>query len=363
MAAATNVPKQMKAYGFLEGGDASVYKLFDLPVPKAMGRDLLVKNYSAAFNPVDFKVRRNAAKRSESEGPLIPGWDAAGVVVGIGKEVMHFKLGDEVYYSGSSNRPGTYAEYTLVDERITARKPRTLNWTEAATVPLTALSAWEGLIEQLGLPIPLSKEDEKLNSEKSILIIGGGGGLGSMAIQLAKRFLKIGKVIATASRKETIEFAEKRGADMVINHRQTLLPQLEKLGFKGVDYIFNATETDYNWDQLAHVLNPYGKVVLLTNPTAPASFQNMLGPFFLKHLSVTFEMVFTRPLLNYKPEVQSHILEHVGKLFDQGILESSVTHTFDFTLEDLKKANSILESGTSIGKMAFTIVDGKMSPR
>ncbi len=145
----------------------------ELPKPAPSGRDLLVKVEAVSVNPVDTKRRADPAKTDTQ--PRVLGWDAAGTVVAVGDQVSLFSKGDSVYYAGDVTRPGSNSEFQLIDERIVGRKPKSLDFAQAAAIPLTAITAWECFFDRL-----------KVQPKKSILLIGGAGGVGSIAIQLAK---------------------------------------------------------------------------------------------------------------------------------------------------------------------------------
>lgn len=229
--------------------------------PVATGRDILVKINAISVNPVDTKVR--SPKDKKEDIAKILGWDASGIVVQTGEGCTLFKEGDEVFYAGSITRQGTYSEYHLVDERIVGKKPKTLNDSESAAIPLTAITAWEGLFERLG--IDHTKKDT--NSFKNILIIGGAGGVGSIAIQLAK-WAGL-NVIATASRGETIDWVKKLGADHTIDHHAPLKKQLQSLGFSDVDYIFCLNNTDQHWQAICDLIKPQGKICSIVENEHP----------------------------------------------------------------------------------------------
>lgn len=229
--------------------------------PVATGRDILVKINAISVNPVDTKVR--SPKDKKEDIAKILGWDASGIVVQTGEGCTLFKEGDEVFYAGSITRQGTYSEYHLVDERIVGKKPKTLNDAESAAIPLTAITAWEGLFERLG--IDHTKKDT--NSFKNILIIGGAGGVGSIAIQLAK-WAGL-NVIATASRGETIDWVKKLGADHTIDHHAPLKEQLQSLGFSDVDYIFCLNNTDQHWQAICDLIKPQGKICSIVENEHP----------------------------------------------------------------------------------------------
>ncbi len=278
---------QMKAIGLHEYLPIEEENsLIDIEVerPVAVGRDILVKINAISVNPVDAKVR--SPKDKKEDVAKILGWDASGVVVQTGEGCTLFKEGDEVFYAGSITRQGTYSEYHLVDERIVGKKPKTLSDTESAAIPLTAITTWEGLFERLG--INYAKKSE--NTFKNILIIGGAGGVGSIAIQLAK-WAGL-NVIATASRDETIEWVKTFGADHTINHHKPLKEQLQSLGFNDVDYIFCLNNTDQHWHGIGEVIKPQGKICSIVENEHP------LEMGILKSKSATFvwEFMFTKPM-------------------------------------------------------------------
>src|SRR5688572_15586655 len=186
--------------------------LLDVELPKPgppKGRDLLVQVKAISVNPVD--VKRRAPKPDVEKEPRVLGWDAAGVVEAAGDAVTFFKPGDEVFYAGSIARPGTNAEYQLVDERIVGHKPRSLSFAQAAALPLTSITAWEMLFDRM-----LIDRAEKA----SLLVVGGAGGVGSIAIQLARKLTAL-HVIATASRPDTVEWVKAMGAHQVIDHSKS----------------------------------------------------------------------------------------------------------------------------------------------
>ena len=236
----------MKAYQFQPGltaSDAQAAREVELPTPTANGHDLLVRIEAVGLNPVDTKVRPAAGAE-----PKTLGFDAAGVVEAIGDAVTLFKIGDLVYYAGDITRPGSNADYQLVDERIAAIRPTSIDAAAAAALPLTSLTAWESLFDRLHI------DPEADNSGKSILIIGGAGGVGSLGIQLAK--MAGLTVIATASRPESSTWCESLGADHVVNHAEPLGHQLNAAGFPLVDYIANFNNTDAYWDEMGELIAP-----------------------------------------------------------------------------------------------------------
>jgi zinc-binding alcohol dehydrogenase family protein len=313
----------------------------DLPKPTPAAQDLLVRVEAISVNPVDTKVR--APKPDVPASPRVLGWDAAGVVEAVGPAVTRFHPGDEVYYAGDIMRPGCNAEFQLVDERIVARKPRTLSFAEAAALPLTTITAWESFFDRLGI------DRHGANGGQSILMIGGAGGMGSIGIQLAK--LAGLTVIATASRPETRQWVVGMGADHVVDHRQPLPAQLAALGFREVDFIANFSHTDAYWQAMAEMIRPQGKIVCLVDNAAPLDLK------LLKSKSATFvwEFMFTRPKFQTADmSQQGELLAEAATLVDAKKLRTTLTETLSpINAANLREAHKRLESGSSIGKLAL----------
>ncbi|WP_379086353.1 zinc-binding alcohol dehydrogenase family protein [Pedobacter sp. UC225_65] len=334
----------MKAIGFrtsLPITDENSFITFETAKPLANGRNLLVKIAAIAVNPVDFKVRQNSAKDKVLETPKIIGWDAVGTVEAVGDQVSLFKVGDEVYYAGDINKDGSNAEYQLIDERIVGKKPTTLSMAEAAAMPLTVLTAWEILFDRLRI-------NEK-DKGKTLLIIGGAGGVGSIAIQLAKKVTGL-TVIATASRPETVAWCKAQGADHVVNHKD-LVSEVRGVGFQYVDFILDFVDANFYWDQMAELIKPQGHIASITGSAEPVTLNKLKN----KSVSFSWEFMFTRS--NFETEdmiEQHHILNKVADLLDQGILKTTLKETLiGFSADNLKKAHQQLENGTTIGKIAI----------
>ncbi|MEH3115279.1 zinc-binding alcohol dehydrogenase family protein [Pedobacter terrae] len=335
----------MKAIGFktsLPINENESFIEFEMPVPEPKGRDLLVKVKAISINPVDFKIRQNSAKNTVLEIPKVIGWDAVGTVEAVGEGVSLFKTGDEVYYAGDLTRSGSNAEYQLVDERIVGFKPGTLTYTEAAAMPLTALTAWESLYDRIRISVEKDKG-------KSILIIGGAGGVGSIAIQLARKISGL-KVIATASRPETKDWCKAMGADVVVDHK-SLVEEVRAAGLNEVDFILDFVDLNSYWDDLVELIKPQGHIVSITGSATPIALNK------LKNKSVTFswELMYTRSMYQTDDmEQQHHILNELTKLLDNGTLKSTLNQTLKgFTVENLKEAHRLLESGKTIGKVVI----------
>ena len=334
----------MKAVGFKRSlpidEERSLFN-FETNTPKPGKRDILVKIRAIAVNPVDYKVRQNSAKNAELDEPKIIGWDASGVVEEVGEGVSLFKPGDEVYYSGDITRPGCYAEYQIVDERIAAKKPANLNWDAAAALPLTSLTAWESIFDRLGIK-------ENSGSRKSILIIGGAGGVGSIAIQLLKKLTRL-KVIATASREVTRNWCEKMEADEIINHHD-LLDQMKN--YNKVNYILNLADTSTHWDAMAKLIAPQGGICCVVNTTKNIDLNA------LKEKSVSFhwELMFTRSMYHTEDMIAQHkILDRIKILAEEKKIISTMNRKFEgLSAETLKKVHKLQESGKSVGKNVIT---------
>lgn len=316
----------------------------ELPQPKPAGRDLLVQVKAISVNPVDTKVRRSKPDTVENE-PSVLGWDAAGIVDSVGPEVTTFKPGDAVFYAGSVTRSGANSEHHLVDERIVGHKPASLDFVHAAALPLTSITAWEALFERLGI------DTAGANRGSTLLIIGGAGGVGSIAIQLGK--LAGLTVIATASRPETQAWVREMGADHVLDHRQPLPPQLEEAGFASVDYIANFSNTDAYWKTMSEIIRPLGKIVGIVENSDPIDLN------LLKSKSATFawEFMFTRSMFETPDmQVQHEILETISNLIDAGKIRSTHTETVSpINAANLRQVHAKLESGKGIGK---TVLEG-----
>ncbi len=331
----------MKAIGHLEYGGPEVLRFVDVPLPALRPRDLLARVKAFAINPVDAKRRRAGA--APLQAPQILGFDGSGTVEQVGPEATLFHAGDEVFFAGDSTRQGSYAEFVAIDERIVGHKPKTLSFSEAAAVPLTALTAWEAFFEQMRLdatPVPV---------KRSLLIVGGAGGVGSIAIQIAKRVAGL-HVLATASRPASADFCRQMGADAVIDYSQELGSQLHALGMEGVDYILDTAETD-NLPQLTAILNPLGIICCIVGGEATKSSD--VSGLFAKRGTLTFELMFTRPRLSLEPERQGQILERVAELLDQKIIMGTMTQQMDWN--DIVQAHRLIDGGHTLGKIVLQV--------
>lgn len=325
----------MKAIGFRTAGSADNLIELDIPVPTPGPRDLLVKVAAVSVNPVDIKLRIGSQPAEGATRYL--GYDAAGIVEAVGPEVTLFKAGDEVFYAGQIDRPGSNAEFQLVDERIVGKKPKSLSFAQAAALPLTAITAWELLFDRLGI----TKE-----STGNLLVLGGAGGVGSILIQLARKLTGL-TIIASASRPDTIAWVQKMGAHQVINHHLPLPEELKRIGIPQVEFVASLNGTDKQLPVLPEVIAPQGKLGLIDDPESLN-----IRPFKMKSITVAWELMFTRSLYQTGDMIEQHrLLNKVGDLVDQGVLQTTLTgETGPITAATLKAAHELVESGSAIGK-------------
>jgi len=338
----------MKAIGYSESlpiKDSVYLRDIDLPQPKASGYDLLVKVTSIAVNPVDCKIRKNSS--AEKGEYKVLGWDAVGEVVATGESVSNFKPGDKVFYAGELNRSGSNAEYQLVDERIVGNKPKSLSDSEAAALPLTAITAWELLFDRLAIKQQQPGLKEKSNDV--ILIVGAGGGVGSILVQLANK-LTAATVIGTASRESSATWVKKLGADYVIDHSQSLVKQVEQLNIGQVTHIASLTHTDSYLDSYVELLAPMGKIALIDDPKSLD-----ISKLKVKSLSLHWEFMFTRSMFKTNDmSEQHHLLNKISDLIDQGHIQSTLGKNLGaINAKNLKKAHEEIESGKAIGKIVL----------
>ena len=315
----------------------------ELPCPEPGPRDLLVRVHAVSVNPVDTKLRRNMDPGGE---PRVLGFDAAGEVVATGADVSGFSTGDPVWYAGAVDRPGSNAEYQLVDERIVSRKPERLDWVDAAALPLTSITAWELLFDCLELRAGM------LSGTGTLLVIGGAGGVGSMVIQLARRLTGM-TVIATASREESRAWVQSLGAHHVVNHHEDLAAQVLALAPEGVDAVASLTATEQHFPVYHELLRPRGRVVLIDDPSAPLDIASLKR----KSISLHWELMFTRPLYQTADmHLQGRLLAEVAALVDAGLLQG--TRRIDagvMNAENLRRAHGLQESGSVIGKQVLAV--------
>lgn len=337
----------MKAIGYTKSlpitDDASLQDV-DLPDPTPGPRDLLVEVKAISVNPVDVKVRMRAAP-GPGEGPKVLGYDASGIVRAVGDQVSHYAPGDEVFYAGAIDRPGTNSALHVVDERIVGHKPKSLSHGEAAAIPLTAITAWELLFDRLGI-------EEGGDGGKALLVIGGAGGVGSILIQLARKLTDL-TIIATASRDDTRAWVTKMGAHHIIDHHADMSAALKELGL-APHYVVGLTHTDRHFPAIAEIIAPQGKFGLIDDPD-PATIDMSL--FKRKAISFHWEFMFTRSMFQTDDMIeQKKLLDRVAGMIDDGRLQTTANHDAGaFTVDNLKKAHALQESGRAIGKTTLTL--------
>lgn len=334
----------MKAVGFRQGGPLEREdSLIDIEVadPSPGPRDLLVRVHAVSVNPVDTKVRGGA---KPAEEPMVLGYDAAGVVEAIGSDVTLFAPGDEVFYAGTIKRPGTNSELHVVDERIVGPKPRSFDFAQAAALPLTGLTAWELLFDRLRVP-------RGGGEGQTILIVNGAGGVGSMLVQFARQLTRL-RVIATASRPETIAWVKQMGAHDVIDHRKPLNEGLAAIGVKAVNFVASLAASEQHLLAYARIIAPQGSLAVIDDVK---SFD--IVALRQKSITVAWEGVFTRSIYETPDMIEQHrILSEIARLVDEGVLHGTMTRDLGpMNAASLKAAHGLVETGASIGKVVLRV--------
>ena len=333
--------KAIAYYQSLPIQDPKALQDIELPEPVVGPRDLLVAVHAISVNPVDTKVRQNV--QPEANVAKVLGWDVAGVVKAVGSEVSLFKVGDKVFYAGSIARAGGNSELHAVDERIVGHMPKSLDFAQAAALPLTAITAWELLFERLGI------KEGKTDEQQSLLIVGAAGGVGSILIQLASQLTAL-KVIGSASRPETQAWVRELGADVIVDHAQPLSEALKRQGISAVTHVASLTQTDQHLDQLVEALAPQGKLALIDDPKALD-----ITKLKRKSLSLHWEFMYTRSLFETPDMIEQHnLLNRVAELIDAGTLRTTVGEHFGtINAANLRRAHALLESGKAKGKIVL----------
>jgi NADPH2:quinone reductase len=334
----------MRAIGYQQSGvisRADALVDIELPTPTPTGRDILVEVRAVSVNPVDTKVRKGSTP-AVGEWKVL-GWDAAGVVIAAGPDATLFRPGDEVFYAGAIDRPGANSEYHMVDERIVGPKPRSLDWAEAAALPLTSITAWEAMFDRLDVRKAVP------GAAPAILVIGGAGGVGSIAIQLARVLTGL-TVIATASRPETAEWVRQMGAHHVVDHSKPLAAEVAALGIGAPAFVFSTTQTLRHLDEIAELIAPQGRFALIDDPDALN-----VNLFKRKSVSVHLELMYTRSIYGTPDmEEQGKLLGEVARLADAGSLRTTMTERVTgINAANLLQVHAQIESGTTRGKIVL----------
>ncbi|SDS79456.1 zinc-binding alcohol dehydrogenase family protein [Nocardioides scoriae] len=335
----------MRAIGYRTTGDASRLEDVELPDPTPGERDLLVEVRAVSVNPVDTKIIGRQGP-DEGEDVKVLGWDVAGVVREVGPGVTGFAAGDEVWYAGSLVRPGADSELHLVDERIAARKPSSLSFAEAAALPLTTITAWELLFDRLGV--------ERDGGEGQVLlVVGAAGGVGSILVQLASRLTRL-RVVGTASRPESEQWARDLGAHDVVDHSQELVPQLRDLGIDSVPLVAALTHTDEHYEQLVEALAPQGRIAVIDDPEGGLN----IAPLKQKSGSLHWEFMFTRSMFGTDDmHLQGDLLAEVARLVDEGVLRTTTGAGDEapkpISAAALREAHEFISSHRAVGKVVL----------
>lgn len=332
----------MKAVGFLRSlpidQEESLFDV-DLPEPQPLGNDLLVAIKAVSVNPADAKRRVRTAVDKPHEAPFVLGYDAVGIVKAVGGAVQGFTPGDRVWYAGDANRAGSYAALQCVDHRIASLAPTSVSPEAAASLPLTALTAWEMLFDRLQVPT---------NEEvASLLVIGGAGGVGSITIQLARRLTGL-NVLATASRAESSDWCRKMGAHRVVDHRD-LVAGVRATGLEHVDYIVQYADTAGHWDAMCELVAPQGRIGTIVETSEKVDISALQG----KSAALMWELMFTRSMFGTPDmERQGQILARMARLVDDGIVSTTETRVLDgLAAATMKEAHRLIETGATIGKI------------
>jgi len=336
----------MRAVGYQQSlpidQDASLVDV-KLPRPAPGSRDLLVEIRAVSLNPVDTKVRMRA--QPEPGGVKVLGFDAAGIVREVGKDVTLFKEGDEVFYAGAITRQGTNAEFHVVDERLVGAKPRSLSFEEAAALPLTTLTAWETLFDRLEVNRPVK------GAANAILIVGAAGGVGSIAVQLARRLTDL-TVIATASRPDTQAWAKECGAHHVIDHSKPLAAEVDAVGIGAPAFAFSIAHTENHFAEIAKAIAPQGRFALIDDPKTPLDISLLKG----KSVSIHWESMFTRSTFQTADmERQHEILNEISRLVDAGTIKTTLAEVIGpINAANLRRAHALIESNRTRGKLVLS---------
>jgi zinc-binding alcohol dehydrogenase family protein len=335
----------MKAIAYrqcLPTDDPQSFVEIELASPRPGPRDLIVRVHAVAVNPLDTKLRRHAPP-SEGQARVL-GFDVAGVVVEAGAQVTRFAPGDRVMYAGDRTRAGGNAELHAVDERLVGRMPASLEFPQAAAVSLTAITAWEVLFDRLQLP----RDDGA--DPGTLLVTAGGGGVGSVAIQLAKRIGRA-RVVATASRPESREHALRMGADVVLDHRRGLFEQLESAGIPWVDRVFSISHTAEHFADLSRCIAPFGRICAI-DETGPIDVRLLKA----RSASLLWHGMFTRSGFKLpQMDEQGRLLDAVSAMIDHGALDVGPVKVFGaLSVDALRSAHAAVERGLGMGKPVLT---------
>lgn len=311
----------------------------EVEVPQLGPHDLLVEVRAVSVNPVDVKVRQGAP----SGGFKVLGYDASGVVVAVGAEATRFAVGDEVFYAGQIDRQGTNQGLHTIDERIVGPKPTTLSFADAASLPLTTITAWECLFDRLRLTA---------DSRGTLLIVGATGGVGAIMMQLCEVLLPDITVVATASSPERAEWAKGLGAEYTVNHHEDLAEQVAEICPDGVEWIFSA-HSAHQTPVYASIIRPFGEIVAIDDGEID------IAPLKIKSVSWHWERMFTRSMFQTDDIAEQRLLlSATSRLVDAGkITATTSTVLSPISLETIREAHRLIETGRTVGKIVVTAAE------
>ena len=326
----------MRAIVVTQFGDNGVLQSQETSVPSPGENDLLIEVHACALNPIDFKIRRGALAKGRPM-PIILGFDVSGVVRGMGKAVIGFQIGDEVYAAPSLVRNGANAEFVSVDARTAAFKPRTLDHINAAALPLVTITAWEALLRRA-----------RIQAGETVLIHAGGGGVGHVAIQLAK--LVGARVLTTAGRQKSLELCRGLGADVAINYRETDFGESVKqeTDGHGCPVVFDTVGGE-TFDRSLDCLAPDGRIITCVGTPSDIIPQKL----FRLNATVIFEFMGAPGVYGIRPESHGEILRDAAELADQGKLKPHVSRVLAF--EEIAEGHRLLEAGHVTGKLVVRV--------
>lgn len=336
--------EKMNAYGFFDpekGKDLPTFEKIEIDVPEPKLREILVEVKAVGVNPTDLATRM--MKKSTDDSFTILGRDISGTVTSVGKDVTLFKVGDDVFYPGTSNIKGAQADYHIIDERMVALKPKSLTYVEAAALPLTAITSYEVIHDRLKL-FSLAENP----SDTTLLIVGAAGGVGSIACQIA---LNYGfNVIGTASRDESRKYVTDLGVQTILDHSKPYGDQLKDVGMETVDAVFIAAKADENIREAGKIIKPQGHVCSLLPLQNPLPIS-----FFSKSVTFSYELMYTRSVYETNDWIKQHeYLTELKNQVEQGFIKSNLETLFDEMNEKtLQQAYEQLMTGHTVGKIVL----------
>lgn len=328
----------MKAFTINKYSKTEGLQLTDMPIPVVKEYDVLVEVHASGLNLLDSKIKTGEFKLiMPYKFPLILGHDVAGVVTQVGSKVTKFKVGDEVYSRPPDFRIGTFAEFIAIDQKDVAHKPKNLSMEEAASLPLVALTVWQALVERANL-----KKGQK------IFIQAGSGGVGTIAIQLAKH---LGATVATTASEKSFELLKSLGADVLVDYKKEDFENV----LKGYDVVLNSQDKK-TLEKSLRIVKPNGKVISISGPPTPEFAKAIKAPWFVKIIlslissgirkmarkrNVGYSFLFMR--------AEGNQLQEITKLVESGVIKPVVDQVFPF--EQINQALQYVEAGRAKGKV------------